>query len=65
MAVLTILGLYPTMLVVSTLVSALLQEWPRPLLSLVNMLILLPLLTYSIMPLITRCFRSWLYPPGA
>ena len=61
MAVLTILGLYPTMLVVSTLVSALLQEWPRPVLSLVNMLILVPLLTYYIMPLITRVFRSWLY----
>ncbi|UCE00259.1 MAG: antibiotic biosynthesis monooxygenase [Chloroflexota bacterium] len=62
MALLTILALYPSLLILSTLLSYLFHGWPRPLLMLLTVLILVPIMTYYIMPLITRLFRFWLYP---
>jgi antibiotic biosynthesis monooxygenase (ABM) superfamily enzyme len=62
MAVLTILGLYPPLLAVSTLLSYLLHGWPRALLMLLTVALLVPAMTYFIMPWLTRLFRSWLYP---
>ena len=62
MALLTILALYPSLLVISTILLYFFHGWPRALLSLINVLILVPILTYFIMPLMTRLFRSWLYP---
>lgn len=65
MALLTILALYPSLLVLSTILSYLLGDWPRPLLLFINVLILVPIMTYYIMPWMTRGFRSWLYPKDA
>ena len=62
MALLTILALYPPLLALSTLLSYLLHGWPRALLMLLTVLLLVPAMTYIIMPWITRLFRSWLYP---
>lgn len=62
MALLTILALYPSLLILSTLLSYLFHAWPRPLLMLLTVLILVPIMTYYIMPLMTRLFRFWLYP---
>jgi len=62
MALLTILALYPSLLVLGTLLSYLFQSWPRPLLIFINVLILVPMMTYYIMPWVTRVFQSWLYP---
>ncbi len=62
MALLTILALYPSLLVLSTILAYLLQGWSRPLLIFINVLILVPMMTYYIMPLMTRVFQSWLYP---
>lgn len=62
MALLTILALYPSLLILSTILSYLFHGWSRPLLSFINVLILVPILTYYIMPLMIRLFRSWLYP---
>jgi len=65
MALLTILALYPPLLALSTLISSLLRGWPRPLLMLLTLLLLVPTMTYFIMPWMTRLFRSWLYPEAA
>jgi len=62
MALLTILALYPPLLALSTLLSYLLHGWPRALLILLTVLLLVPAMTYYIMPWMTRLFRSWLYP---
>ncbi len=61
-AILTILALYPPLLALSTLLSYVLPGWPRALLVLLNVLLLVPTMTYYIMPWVTRQFRSWLYP---
>ena len=65
MALITILAIYPPLLVVSTLLSSLLQGWPSALLILLSVLILVPAMTYLIMPWMTRLFRSWLYADAA
>ena len=65
MALVTILALYPPLLALSTLISSLLHGWPRPLLMLLTVLLLVPAMTYYIMPWMTRLFRSWLYPEAA
>jgi uncharacterized protein len=65
MALLTMLALYPPLLALSTLLSYLLRGWPRPLLMLLIVLLLVPAMTYLIMPWTTRLFRAWLYPKAA
>ncbi len=65
MALLTILALYPLLLAVSTILSYLLHGWPRALVMLLNLLLLVPAMTYYIMPWLTRLFRFWLYPEAA
>jgi antibiotic biosynthesis monooxygenase (ABM) superfamily enzyme len=65
MALLTILAIYPSLLVLSTLLSYLLPHWPRALLILVNVILLVPAMTYYIMPRMTQLFRTWLYPKAA
>lgn len=62
MALLTILALYPSLLLLSTLLSYPFHVWPRPLLMLLTVLILVPIMTYYIMPWMTRLFQFWLYP---
>ncbi len=65
MALLTVLALYPPLLALSTVLSYLLHDWPRPLVMFFNVLLLVPAMTYFIMPWMTRLFRSWLYPGAA
>ncbi|HSB89901.1 MAG TPA: pyridoxamine 5'-phosphate oxidase family protein [Anaerolineales bacterium] len=42
--------------------SYVLHGWPRPLLMFATVALLVPAMTYTIMPWVTRLFRSWLYP---
>jgi hypothetical protein len=65
MVVVTLLALYPSLLVLSTLISSLLHGWPRPFLMLITVLLLVPVMTYTLMPWMTRPFRFWLYPQAA
>ncbi len=65
MALLTMLAIYPPLLAVSTLIQFLLHGWPRALLILLTVLLLVPAMIYYIMPWVTRLFRSWLYPEAA
>ncbi len=65
MTVLTIMALYPPLLALSTFIQHLFYGWPRALLILLTVLLLVPAMTYFIMPWMTRLFRSWLYPEVA
>ncbi len=65
MTVLTILAVYPPLLALSTLIQYLLHGWPRALLILLTVLLLVPAMVYYFMPWMTRLFRSWLYPEAA
>jgi antibiotic biosynthesis monooxygenase (ABM) superfamily enzyme len=63
MAALTILAIYPLLMIVSTVLGYLLNGIvPRPLIILMTVLILVPLMTYYVMPWVTGLFRGWLYP---
>lgn len=62
MAALTVLALYPPLLLLTTILSFFLQGWPRPVVMLANVALLVPAMTYFIMPWMTHLFRRWLYP---
>ncbi|MEE9215866.1 MAG: antibiotic biosynthesis monooxygenase [Anaerolineales bacterium] len=65
MALLTILAIYPPLLAVSTILALLMQGWPRFAIILLTVILLVPAMTYYIMPWMTRLFRPWLYPNAA
>ena len=48
-------------LIVGPVVTTLLAAWPLVLRVLVNAAVLVVLLTYLVMPFLTRCFRRWLF----
>jgi len=62
MAILTILVLYLTLLGLSPIIAYLFRGFPRPLLILITVTDLVPIMTYIIMPWVTRLFRFWLFP---
>ncbi|MFD7817194.1 antibiotic biosynthesis monooxygenase [Streptomyces sp. NPDC059785] len=63
MVLTTFLGAFPCVLLIQWLVTPRTAAWPLPLRSLVFPVLLLPLLTYVIMPSLSRLLRLWLYPP--
>ena len=65
MSVLTILAIYPPLMVTSTILAMIFQGWPGYLLILMSVILLVPAMTYAIMPWMTRLFRFWLYPETA
>ena len=60
-AILVWIGVVGISLMLSPHVSALLASWPCILRALVNMGITVALLTYWVMPSLTRYFGSWLF----
>ncbi|GGQ96854.1 antibiotic biosynthesis monooxygenase [Deinococcus ruber] len=60
MALITVLGLYPTSLIVALLIGPALAHLPLPLRSLLQALLIVPLMTYAVMPVATRVFGGWL-----
>jgi antibiotic biosynthesis monooxygenase (ABM) superfamily enzyme len=60
-AILVWIGVVGISLLVSPHVSALLASWPWILRVLANMGITVLLLTYWVMPFLTRCFKGWLF----
>ncbi|WP_333836040.1 hypothetical protein [Novosphingobium sp.] len=62
LAILSIVGLYPTVLVLNTLLVPLARGLPERLIAFVSVCILSALITWPIMPLLTRLFHGWLYP---
>jgi uncharacterized protein len=62
MALLTLLGVYPASLLLSVTVARLTREWPSLLGNLVFAVAMVGLLTWVVMPLLTRSFHRWLSP---
>lgn len=62
MAILTLLALYVPLLAISTLVAMVFRGLPRPVLVLASLVIMVPLMTWFIMPWVTKLFRGWLFP---
>jgi antibiotic biosynthesis monooxygenase (ABM) superfamily enzyme len=60
-AILVWVGVAASFLVVSPLVAALLGSWPGILMMLVKLTIMVGLLTYGVMPFLTRRFQGWLF----
>jgi antibiotic biosynthesis monooxygenase (ABM) superfamily enzyme len=58
----TLIGAYPLVVLVSAFIMPQLQGWPLLLRSAVLPVVLLTLMTYVVMPLLTQLFRGWLYP---
>ena len=66
MAILTIVAIYPLLLIVSTVLGLLFgQIMQQSLVLLLTVIIQVPLMTYYIMPWITRKYRGWLYPANS
>jgi antibiotic biosynthesis monooxygenase (ABM) superfamily enzyme len=65
MAVATLLGVYPTSLLLSLTVGEVAHAWPLPVRSLVIASCMVALLTWVVMPLVTRLIHGWLNPPSS
>jgi antibiotic biosynthesis monooxygenase (ABM) superfamily enzyme len=63
MVLTTFLGAYPFTCVIQWLATPRTGAWPLPLRAAVFPGGLLPVLTYLVMPLLSRLLRLWLYPP--
>ncbi|MET8246425.1 antibiotic biosynthesis monooxygenase [Streptomyces sp. NPDC005202] len=65
MVLTTFLGAYPFTLLIQWPVTPRTTSWPLPLRAAVFPVVLLPVLTYLVMPWLSRLLRLWLYPsPG-
>ena len=62
MATLTWIAIFPLVNIINLLLEPILKPFPPLLRSLILTLILVPLMTYVVMPRITRIFARWLYP---
>lgn len=62
MAVATLLGVYPTSLFLTLTIAIFLRTWPMPIGSLVFSACMVALLTWAVMPLVTRALHRWLHP---
>ncbi|WP_409474564.1 antibiotic biosynthesis monooxygenase [Streptomyces sp. HC307] len=63
MALTTLLAAYPLVLLLQWLVVPATASWPLPLRAALFPAVLLPSLTYLIMPWLSRLLRLWLYRP--
>ncbi|MBC7268971.1 MAG: antibiotic biosynthesis monooxygenase [Streptomyces sp.] len=61
MVLTTFLGAYPFTFLIQWLITPHTQDWPLPLRAAVFPILLLPLLTYLVMPGLSRALRQWLY----
>ncbi len=60
MAVLTFIGVYATTLPLTALSRPYLRDWPLPLGNAAFNLMVVPLLTWAVMPVVTKVFARWL-----
>jgi uncharacterized protein len=62
MVAVTFLAVYPLSLFFQSVVGPLTQSWPLVLRSALFPLVVVPTLTYALMPGLSRMLRKWLYP---
>ncbi len=62
MALVTLLGVYPVSLLIGVVLSSTLKRLPLPLNLLVVSAIVVNMLTWVVMPLVTRLLHGWLRP---
>ena len=62
LAVLTVVAIYPLILLVGTAVTLLPEELPQLIATLITVIVVGTSMTYFVMPRITRLFRFWLFP---
>lgn len=62
MAVVSFLALWPLNVLVNAIFAPLIGGWPIPARALVVVGLLVPLMTYIVMPWLTRLLAGWLYP---
>ncbi|MES9538434.1 antibiotic biosynthesis monooxygenase [Actinomadura sp. NPDC000600] len=64
MIVVTFCAVYPIALLLQAFVTPLTEAWPLPVRALTFPLLVIPVLTLFVMPVLSRAFRRWLYPVG-
>lgn len=64
MALVTLVAAYPLNLVLQRSIAPLMYDWPLPLKIWILSLCTVALLTWVIMPNLTRLLKHWLYPKG-
>ncbi len=62
MMLVTLLALYPTSLLINVLVGPALAHLPLALRAFLQAMLVVPIMTYLVMPFATRAFRAWLKP---
>ena len=62
MAIVTILALWPTILVLEPIMALTKIRLPFPFTPLPLLVVMIPLVTYIVMPLFVRLFSRWLFP---
>lgn len=62
MAILTLLGIYPLVLLANVTLVPALESVARPLAALVTSAVLVVLMTWVVMPAVTKVLYGWLYP---
>ena len=65
MALATLIGVYPTSLVLSLSIGELVSAWPFALRALAIAVSMVAVLTWLAMPLVTRALHGWLHAQGA
>lgn len=65
MAVVTVIALWPLILFVVPLLARLFGFLPRPVASLGSTIVMVGLMTFLVMPALTRMFARWLFPADA
>ena len=61
-AIVSAVGLYPVLSVLPPLLRPITSSLPGWLATLVSICIMMPLMTWVVMPQVTRLFKGWLYP---
>jgi uncharacterized protein len=64
-AIVSAIGIYPVISLMPILLKPITNRLPAWLATLVSIAIMMPLMTWVIMPQITRLFKPWLYPSEA
>ncbi|HYW30920.1 MAG TPA: antibiotic biosynthesis monooxygenase [Gemmatimonas sp.] len=60
-AVISAIGIYPLLLIMPDVLAPLTQGLPQWLATIASVVVMSPLITWVVMPAVTRVFRGWLY----